>query len=379
MKSNQNVLIVIGLTAWAASSGHAAFVEQPDGSLLEDFNDGIVDTVTWTSNTAGQPLFVSESGGELKLFQTLGFNGAYSTMANGIDESDDSSDGSGWVEPKTAGNNNHRVRAIMRRKDNDTGVAMGLVITTNRFLRTIYDWGDYAGVIWQYNGGATDVSDLQPGDVLNSETAPRSQFVVEVRARKLLAENHIISPEIATPGSQDNSAPVWDYTGQTQYAFEVNWTTETSAEMSICTVRDEDQNQDCIVDIIDFGRFAGNFGKTGPMGTDFDGSDSDYDANGNVDIIDFGRLAGEFGQSSELYFNALDWTTDDRCGPSGSWYPCWTAESMGIQIYAHQPGTLWVDEVRVFGDGNSEPQQSPEPASLVMLGVAGLLVLRRRR
>ena len=191
--------------------------------------------------------------------------------------------------------------------------------------------------------------------------------------------NHIISPEIETPGSLDDFAPIWDYTGQTQYAFEVNWTTATSAEISICTSRDEDQNKDCTVDIIDFGRFAGDFGKSGSIGTASDGSESDFDGSGTVDIIDFGRLAGEFGQSSQLYFNALDWTDDERCGVGGTMFPCWAAESMGIQIYAHQPGTVWVDEVRIFGDGGSAPQQSPEPASLVLLGAVGLLVLRRRR
>ena len=85
--------------------------------------------------------------------------------------------------------------------------------------------------------------------------------------------NHIISPEIETPGSLDDFAPIWDYTGQTQYAFEVNWTTATSAEISICTSRDEDQNKDCTVDIIDFGRFAGDFGKSGSIGTASDGSE----------------------------------------------------------------------------------------------------------
>ena len=95
MSSHQSAILVFGITAWLATSTHAAFVAQPDGSLLEDFNGGVVDTVTWTSNTLDNAIVVSETGTELKIIQTFGFNGAYSTFDNGIDETTGMSDGSG--------------------------------------------------------------------------------------------------------------------------------------------------------------------------------------------------------------------------------------------------------------------------------------------
>ena len=132
MHLNPSARIVAGLTTvWLASSAHAAFVAQPDGSLLEDFNDGILDTVTWTTAAIASPHVATETGSELKIVQTIGFNGAYSTLANGIDETTGMSDGSGLVEPKTAGNNNHPVFAIMISFDDTISVPMGLSITTN--------------------------------------------------------------------------------------------------------------------------------------------------------------------------------------------------------------------------------------------------------
>ena len=53
--------------------------------------------------------------------------------------------------------------------------------------------------------------------------------------------------------------------------------------------------------------------------------------------------------------------------------------AMGVQIYAHQPGTLWVDYVEISGGSSIAAAHNPEPASLALMGVAMLALMRRRR
>lgn len=397
-------ILAIGLS----TSAQAAFVAS-GGALIEDFNDGVVDTVTWSKATLGDPMTVSESGGELKIVQTLGFNGAYSTVANGINESTGLGDGSGMVEPQTAGNNNHRVRAIMRRRDpGDDRVAMGLSITTNVFGRTCGEAGDYACLVWQYVGQGAPASTFSPGDLLDLPVYPQTRESLPYSEIAIVLRNHNgpgmtpplgqVNPIIGyyqteVPGHPGNfdyfdlpgvvrQAPMWDYTGETQYAFEINWKTTTTADFSITEVRSEDLNNDLVVDILDFGIFAGDFGASG--------TDSDLDDSGGpVDIQDFGLFAGEFGKPSpSVLSRSLDWSTgsDDlnptevgndpsACGEG----TCWP-ESMGVQIYAHNVGTLWVDQISIFGDSFAAPHHSPEPTSIVLLGGSiGILLMRRKR
>ena len=103
-----------------------------------------------------------------------------------------------------------------------------------------------------------------------------------------------------------------------------------------------------------------------------------------MDIVDFSILAGEFGDQAETIFaKSVDWSDPDdpdlsqlaKVCTDGS---CWP-DSLGIQIYAHQIGTLWVDEVLIFGDNASAALLSPEPASLALLGATSLLFARRPR
>ena len=124
-----SVVCVMGVTAVA----QAAFVAGgPKGGVWDDFEDGVVDTDTWTSNTSGSPLTgVSESGGQLKIVQTAGFNGAYSTRA---------------PHNTSLVSVGQKARAIMTRIDTDDRVNVGFSITTNEFLRTCGDTGDYVCV-----------------------------------------------------------------------------------------------------------------------------------------------------------------------------------------------------------------------------------------
>ena len=389
MSSSQYVLIVVCVTTLATTSAHSAFVAQPDGSLLESFNDGVVDTVTWTKSTISGPLAVSETGTELKIVQTLGFNGAYSTFANGIDESTGLSDGSGLVEPKTAGNNNHRLRAVMRRRDPfDDRVAMGLSITTNRFLRTCGDVGDYACLVWN----ATGTTGQPQSTVPVGQIDPRSEISIQIRnadgptGTPLHAEVNafVLLPDGVHVISEPPQLPMYDWTGKTRYAFEIDWKTTTSANFKVEQVRRPDQNNDLATDIVDFGVFAGDFGKSGSGGDlNWDGTFSDFDDSGTVDIADFGQLAGAFGQDPIMVLEVpADWSLgspdlqpgNELCA-DGS---CWPS-SLGAQIYAHNIGTLWVDYVQVFGDGTESPEHTPEPATLVLLGIAGLALMRHRR
>ena len=380
---------IVGITAWLATSAQAAFVAQPDGSLIEGFNDGVLDTVTWTTSTMSQPVAASESGGELKLVQTLGFNGAYSTLANGVNESTGLSDGSGLVEPKTAGNNNHRVRAVMRRRDPfDSLVAMGLSITTNLYLRTCADVGDYACIIWTsdlHNSGSNSIpnSDIPVGQI-----EEHSSFFWQIGnaapPEGIGACNPGPPEEGCLPRKENYPNPTWDWTGKTRYAFEVNWLTKTSAEFLVQEILRPDQNNDMDTDIVDFGQFAGDFGKSGPGGDlNWDGTFSDFDDSGTVDIADFGQLAGAFGKDpielfarrpSDAVAVVPDWSTDPICG-DGSCHP----DSFGVQIYAHNVGTLWVDYVQILGDDSSAPDHSPEPASIALIGISMMALLRRRR
>ena len=47
--------LILGLTLSLGRTAQAAFVTQGDGSPLEDFNDGVLDTDTWTSATQVRP------------------------------------------------------------------------------------------------------------------------------------------------------------------------------------------------------------------------------------------------------------------------------------------------------------------------------------
>ena len=375
MRPNQYILFVTCLLGWLANPVLAAFVSNTGsiGGIIDDFNDGVVDTATWAMATQGSPMAVSETGTELKLVQTLGFNGAYSTFANGIDESDGSPDGSGLIEPKTAGNQNHRLRAVMRRRDPfDDRVAMGLSITTNIHLRTCSDVGDYACVIWDTTG-TTAQSTVPIGQVDN-----RSRFRIEVR-------NGYGPPGTPTPSELNTITPfytfgpkpMWDWTGKTRYAFEIDWTAIATVNFKVEEVLRPDQNNDLATDIVDFGVFAGDFGKSGSGGDlNWDGTFSDFDDSGTVDIADFGQLAGAFGQDPIVLLDEpIDWSDPAGGCSDGS---CWPT-SLGAQIYAHNMGTLWVDYVAIFGDNGSSPEPSPEPASLVLLGISTLALIRRQQ
>ena len=373
-------LLVFAVAGWIASPSRAAFVAQPDGSLLENFNDGVVDTVTWASNLLGDPISVSENSGELKIVQTLGFNGAYSTRSP-LNRS--------LVEPATAGNENHRVRAIMRRRDpSDDRVSFGLSITDKEFQRTCGDGGNYACMTWQYVGQGVPANTFSPGDLLDLPVYPQrrtslpySEFMVQVRHNggPLITPYQTEVP--GHPGKFDffdtpghvRQAPLWDYTGQTRYAFEINWKTTTTGDFSITEIRSEDLNNDLIVDILDFGQFAGDFGQAGTT--------SDFDSSGTVDIADFARLAGEFGQpSTVLSSKSLDWShSSPNLDPSASLCntACWPG-AIGVQIYAHNVGTVWVDSIHIFGDAGMAAEHNPEPTSAVLLGVAMLALVRRR-
>ncbi|HEX4054754.1 MAG TPA: PEP-CTERM sorting domain-containing protein [Tepidisphaeraceae bacterium] len=70
-----------------------------------------------------------------------------------------------------------------------------------------------------------------------------------------------------------------------------------------------DTNIDGVVNSVDFGNLAGNFGKSGKV---WDQGDFDY--NGAVNSIDFGLLAGNFGKSvgsNADVANAADWAALD--------------------------------------------------------------------
>ena len=347
----QSAVVLVAIATWLCTPTHAAFVAQPDGSLLEDFNDGVVDTATWTVATAGGHLVtVSEANGELKYVETATFNGAYNTLRNGVDDHG-VSDGTGWVEPKTAGNNNHRVRAIMRRKDDDDRVWFGLSMTVNSFDRSHSDAGRFMTIVWEWGTGL-EVTDYTVGQVVPFSGTP------EHRASQFRPEICFDNP--SQPGQcflkfgVDNfvPAPVWDYTGKTRYAFEIDWPTITSVEFLVQEVLRPDQNNDLETDIVDFGIFAGDFGKSGAAGDlNWDGTFSDFDDSGAVDIIDFGQFAGAFGQDpNELYQLTHDFSGGQCCFPS----------SLGIGIQAHNAGTAWADYVHIFGDGTTASEHSPD-------------------
>ena len=373
MNLSQSIAFALAMTMWATTSAHAAFVIQSDGSLLEDFNDGIVDTVTWTTSSNNEPIAASENGGELKLVQTLGFNGAYSTLSNGVSGS--TPFGKGWVEPKTAGNNNHHVRMIMRRRDlNDDRVGPGLSITTNIHLRTCFDAGQYVCVFWQsLSSGppAVDHSDIPVGT-----DTPTSMFRHHIRG-KGQTELSVVNEYSTNP--LYTYAPQWDWAGKTRYAFEINWPTETSAELRVSQILRPDQNNDLATDIVDFGIFAGDFGKSGtgdPLDSGhltWDGSFSDFDDSGAVDIVDFGQFAGSFGQDPIVLYDRQPNWSNAAC-PGNDCHP----DSMGVQIYAHNMGTMWVDYISIFGDSGASPSHSPEPTSLILLGVSAITLMRRR-
>lgn len=388
MASRRSATLASIFAVGLAASAHGAFVAQPDGSLLESFNDGVVDTVTWSTAAIGSPHVATETGSELKLVQTVGFNGAYSTK---------SPLNLNLVEPATAGNNNNRVRAIMRRRDTEPTVGMGLSITTNVNLRTCGDVGDYACMFWA-------VSD--PGiyvEVRNAGYPPNVNMFAGVG-----------QPGYGTRAPYGNPVGA-DLTGKTRYLFEIDWTTYRTIDVLIGEILGPDQNNDLAVDIVDFGAFAGDFGKSGswdpppsdpPMGVAhhfadpayplFDGVFSDFDDSGVVDIVDFGILAGAFGQGDPtvIYDQTLDWSFEevspgvpnpDMTQDTALEQPslcvtteCWPM-AMGVQIYAHQPGTLWVDYVEISGGSSIAAAHNPEPASLALMGVAMLALMRRRR
>ena len=368
------------ITLGLGMSAQAAFVSNagPLGGIIDDFNDGVVDTATWAEATIGSPIAVSEAGTELKIVQTLGFNGAYSTLANGADGTG-SSDGSGLVEPKTAGNNNHRIISVMRRRDpRDDRVSMGLSITTNVYLRTCGDVGDYACLTWGTEGA--NQSDIAVGEN-DYEIFGGSSIGYQLR------NDQTNPPMVNTIATGSDQVPMYDWGGKTRYAFEIDWQTITDIDFKVHQILRPDQNNDFSTDIVDFGIFAGDFGKSGTGDNlnsgyvDWDGTFSDFDDSGAVDIVDFAEFAGAFGESPIIVFDqSVDWSGPPDllaaatvCG-DGS---CWPS-SLGAQIYAHNVGTLWVDYVVITGD-SAAAQHSPEPTSLVLLGVAGLALLRRHR
>jgi len=251
-----SVVCVMGVTAVA----QAAFVAGgPKGGVWDDFEDGTVDTVTWTSNTSGSPLgSVSEVGGQLKLVQTAGFNGAYSTRSPFN------------TSLMSVG---QKARAIMTRIDTDDRVSVGFSITTNEFLRTCGDTGDYVCV------------------------TENSQGFGSVQARQFgeAGPNQLAGGDATGINTVDGTA----------YEYRISWDTVSSASWAVSEVG--------------------------------------------------GGLLAK---------GSLDWSADGNCG-DGS---CWPA-GLGVAFYHHNGGTLLVDEVEVY----------PEPASLGLLGVGSLLILRRRR
>ncbi|HEX4054902.1 MAG TPA: autotransporter-associated beta strand repeat-containing protein [Tepidisphaeraceae bacterium] len=103
-----------------------------------------------------------------------------------------------------------------------------------------------------------------------------------------------------------------------------------------------DTNLDGIVNSVDFGNMAANFGKSGKV---WDQGDFDYD--GVVNSIDFGLLAGNFGKSvgsNADVASAADWAALDA-----------------------------------FAAANGLLADVPEPASASIFVMAGLAILSRRR
>ena len=133
---------------------------------------------------------------------------------------------------------------------------MGLAITPPLFARPCHDFGDSLCVVWttEINGigsGPNPHSDLPVG-----QSEMHSNFLWQVGNEAPPKGVSFCNPgppeEGCLPRMENFPNPMWDWTGKTRYAFEINWLTKTSAEFFVSEVRRPDQNNDLKVDIVDF-------------------------------------------------------------------------------------------------------------------------------